>query len=95
MAGVAKVGQDRLLLSPSLLDRAAELGQCDHRDVQFARQALEAAGDLADLFDSALDPSLVAHQLEVVDDDQAEALFELVVKPARLGANFEGHGLPQ
>ena len=35
----------------------------------------------------------MAHQLEVVDDDQAEALFELVVKPARLGANFEDAGV--
>ena len=75
---LAQVRQDRLLLAAALLDATAELGEGDHRDVELARQALEPAADLAHLLDAALDPALVAHQLEVVDDDQAQAALDLV-----------------
>src|SRR5690349_4455431 len=52
-------------------------------------RSLEAPGHLADLLDAALQVPLVAHQLQVVDDDQAEPTFHLVVQPARLGAHLE------
>src|SRR5690349_22577770 len=54
-------------------------------------RSLEAPGHLADLLDAALKVPLVAHQLQVVDDDQAEPTFHRVVQPARLGARPEEH----
>ena len=93
LARLTEVGQDRLLVATALLDGAAQLRERDHRHVQLAGEALEAAGDLADLLDAALDPALVAHQLQVVDDDQAEAALDLVVQPAGLGAHLEHAGV--
>src|SRR3712207_8689219 len=42
------------------------------RDIELAREDLQAAADLADLLDPALRRVLRPHQLEVVDDDQAQ-----------------------
>src|SRR5579862_9186548 len=88
-----EVGQDRFLLPAALLDRAAELRERDHGSVQLAREALQSAGDLADLLDPALDAPLVAHQLEIVDDDQREAAVDLMVQSPSLGANVEHTGV--
>src|ERR1700733_5156474 len=89
LPGFAEVGQDRALLPAALLNGPAELRERDHRDVQLASEGLEATGDLAHLFDAALHPSLVAHQLEVVDDDQPESVLELMVQSPGLGTNLE------
>ena len=61
-----------MLVGP-LLGRAVELRDRDHRHLELAREDLEAAADLADLLDPAVAHAVGAHQLEVVDDDQAEA----------------------
>ncbi len=91
LAGLPQIGEDRLLVAAALLDRAAQLRKCDHRDAQLTREAFEAATDLADLLDAALDSALVAHQLQVVDDDQAKAAAssQLLVNTAGLRPNLE------
>ena len=71
-AGLAQVGEQRLLVAAALLDAAVELRQRDHRHVELAREDLQPAAHLADLLDPALDAVVGAHELEVVDDDQPE-----------------------
>mmetsp|Transcript_3500 Transcript_3500/g.6607 ORF Transcript_3500/g.6607 Transcript_3500/m.6607 type:complete len:207 (+) Transcript_3500:220-840(+) len=71
-AGLAQVGHHRPLVGP-LLHRAVELRQCDDRALQLLGQGLQAARDLAEhggaVFFAAA--AVAAHQLQVVDDDQA------------------------
>ena len=59
--------------------------------VELTGEDLQAAADLADLLDAAVARPVRAHQLEVVDDDQAEAAacFLARVKPACLRAQLE------
>src|SRR3954453_18540690 len=71
LTGLAQVGEQRLLVGPRL-DRARQLGDRDDRHLQLARELFETAADLADLLDAVLRRVLGPHQLEVVDDDQAE-----------------------
>ena len=75
----------------ALLGRAAELGDGDHRHLQLAREDLQPAADLAHLLDAAVADAVRPHQLEVVDDDQAEAAAALLlrVQAARLRAQLE------
>src|SRR6202012_2563373 len=81
----------RLLVAGALLDVTAELRQCDHRDLELAREALEAPAHLPDLLDATFDAAIGSHQLQVVDDDHAKAaaLLELVVQAAGLGADLQ------
>src|SRR6476620_9188021 len=88
-AGLAQVGEDRALVG-ARLDAAVELAQRDDRHVDLARGQLEPAAHLADLLDAAFDPLVGVHELEVVDDDQAEVL--LGGEPARLGPDLEQAG---
>jgi hypothetical protein len=88
---LTQVRQHRPLVR-ARLDAAAELGQGDDRDGELARQDLEAAAHLADLLHAVLDARVGAHELEVVDDDQAQAAVlghRLLVQAARLGADVE------
>src|SRR5436853_456315 len=72
-----------------LRDRAAELRERDHRHAELAREDLEAAAQLADGRDAAVVAAVGAHQLQVVDDDQAQAPVALTVQPPGLGADLE------
>src|SRR5215212_2590402 len=76
LARLAQVRQQRLLVR-SRLDRARELRHRDHRHLQLAREHLEAAADLADLLDATVRRVLRSHQLQVVDDDQAETVLRV------------------
>ena len=69
----------------AVLDRARELRQRDDRHVQLLGQRLEAGGDLRHLLHAAFVARLgrARQQLQVVDDEQAEAL--LALEPARAG----------
>src|SRR4030095_16161400 len=82
-ADFAQVRHDRALVG-TRFQRAVELRQRDHRDVQFLRQALEGARDLGDFRRAVLAVARHLHQLQVVDDDQAQVVFAL--EAARLGA---------
>ena len=56
----------------ALLDGAGELRERDDRDLEVAREHLERTRDLRDLLDAVLDRHAARHQLQVVDDHQAE-----------------------
>src|SRR5690606_8189950 len=86
-SGLAEVGELRaLVLSAARLDTAVELRERHHRDLELLRQRLERAADLADLLLPALDLAPRAHELEVVDDDEPEAVLGL--EPPRLAAQL-------
>ena len=68
-----RAGRRAPALVRALLDAAVELRQRDHGHLELARERLEPAGDLADLLDAVLHVAARAHQLQVVDDDQARA----------------------
>ena len=72
LAGFAQVGEQRAFVG-ALLDGAGELRDGDHRAGQFAGEALEAAAELRDVIDPAARGAFGAHQLQVVDDDEARA----------------------
>ena len=84
-AGLPEVGQLRAFVV-ALLDGARQLRQGQYRHFQFLGQGLQATGDFRDL----LDPPVIARrarrgdQLQVIDDDQAEAL--LAFEPPGAGA---------
>ena len=77
------------LLVRALLHRAAELRQRDHRHPQLAREDLQAAAELADRGHAAVVAAVGAHQLQVVDDDQAQPALALAVQASRLRADLE------
>ena len=81
----AKVRQLRPLVL-ALLDRAAELRQADHRHVELLGELLQAAADLGNFLDAIVVGVLARalEQLEIIDDDHADALLPL--QPAGAGA---------
>jgi hypothetical protein len=65
----------RLLFSLAGLDGAIELAERDDRELQLLGEPLQPAGDLADLLLARAARSRPSHELEVVDDDEADALL--------------------
>src|SRR5579872_3307432 len=94
-ARVTKVREDGTLVPAALFNVSAELRQRDHGDAQLAREALQSTRYLAHLLDAALDAAFVAHELEVVDDDQPEAalVLELVMQAPGLRPHLEHAGV--
>src|SRR3954447_10888642 len=91
LAGLAQVGEHRALVGAGL-DAAGELGERDDRDLELAREDLQAARDLADGLHAVVGARVGAQQLQVVDDDHPQAAVlghRLLVQPARLGADLE------
>jgi len=56
---------------------AAQLGYGDHGDAEFLGETLEGAGDLGDLLAAVFHSEIFLHELEVVDNDQAETCSPL------------------
>ena len=83
--GFAQVGELGPLVV-ALLHGTAELGQGEHRHLQFLGQCLQAAGDLGDFLHAVL--AAVApgalQQLEIVDHDHADIVLPL--QPPGAGA---------
>ncbi|MNQ76957.1 hypothetical protein D3C85_918090 [compost metagenome] len=75
-AGFTQVGQLRALVF-ALLDLTRQLRQGDDRHAQFLGQGLQAAGDLGHFLHAVLLSAAFArrHQLQVVDDDQVQAVL--------------------
>jgi hypothetical protein len=75
-------------------DGARQLAEGNDWDVEFAGQTLEATGDFGDFLLAAVFRATgsTRDELEVVDDDKAEAVLGL--EAAGLGAHFHdvGHG---
>jgi len=89
-ARLAQVGELGALVL-ALLDGAAELRRRQQGDVQFAGQLFEGAADVRDFLHAvgvAAHGAPGVHQLQVVDDDQVEAV--LAVEAAALGAELHG-----
>ena len=91
-AGLAEVGEQRLLVAGALFGSAGELREGDDGDAEFFGEGFEAAGDAADFLGAVLELFLRAaggagHELEVVDDDEVEGAF-LLAEAAGLGAHF-------
>src|SRR5712692_10431269 len=84
---LAQVGELRFLVLPAF-HRARELRERHHRQVELLGQGLERARDLGDLLLAVLRVP-ASHELEVVDDDQVEAM--LGFHASRLGPRLE-HG---
>ena len=61
----------------------------DNGDFEFACQCLQTAAHLAYLLDPMLGPSLGPHQLQVVNEDEAERPIFALVKAPRLGPDVE------
>ena len=85
---LAQVRELRFLVR-ARLDRAAELRERDHRHAELAREDLQAAAQLADGGHARVVAAVGAHQLQVVDDDQAQPALALRVQPPRLRADLE------
>jgi hypothetical protein len=82
-------------LSVALLDFPRQLRQGDDRHLQLLGQGLDRARDLGNFGGAVLVVAVGAHQLQVVDDDQAE-LAELPVQAPGAGAQVgrvDGAGL--
>ena len=75
----------------ALLDGARELRHREDRHLELAREHLESARDLRHLLHAALDVAVGRHQLEVVDDDQAEARLARL-EPPSLRAQLHDRG---
>ena len=80
-AGLAQVRQHRALVGPAL-QVAGQLAEGDDRHLELAGEDLEAPADLGHLDLAVLGRGAAGHQLEVVDDDQAEAA---VARPSAAG----------
>ena len=74
---LAEVGELGTLVRAALRV-AVELRDGDHRDLELLAQELERPADLGDLLLAVVVATVARHQLQVVDDDQPEAV------PARL-----------
>ena len=72
----------------SLLDRARELRQSDNRHLELLGERLERARYFRDLGGAVLPLRARRHELQVVDDHQAE-LRVLALQPPRARAHFE------
>ena len=81
-----KIGQHRFVIG-ARFDGARELRQGDHGHFELAGQALQRAGDVADLLHPVLALVVAAHQLQIVHDDQVQAVLGL--QAARLGAQLQ------
>src|SRR5450830_334696 len=86
-ARFAQVGHDGTFVG-TLFQRAVQLGQGDHGAMQFLRQALQRARDLGDLGGPVVARLRTLHQLQVVDDDQAQ-LATLAGQAARPSAHLD------
>ena len=84
--GLSQVGQHRTMIR-TLLYRSRQLGKGDNRTLHLSCNRLQGTGDLRDLLLTALAAtSATGHELEVVDDDEVESLFELLL--TALGAEL-------
>src|SRR3954454_8895880 len=75
-ARLTKIRHLRFLVG-SLFGPAVELAKRDDRDLELLREELESPGELGDLLLPALDALAGAHELQVVDDDELEAVLLL------------------
>ena len=75
-AGVAQVRQNRTLIA-SLCAGTGELRQSHQRNIQLLGDALEVAGDFADLVLPVFHMPVRAHQLQVVHHDEIKPVFHL------------------
>src|SRR5213082_4006055 len=73
----------------SALDLAVQLRERDHRHVQLLGERLQRPRYLGDLLLPAVLALRAAHELEVVDDDEAELRRGVALQPPRLGAQLE------
>ena len=71
-----EIRQPRPVVLP-VLRGAIHLGQRDHRDLEFARQELEAAADLGDLLLARIAAVVRLDELKVVDDDELDVVLSL------------------
>ena len=67
--------------------RTVELADGDDRHGELSRELLHAARDVADLLLAVVRAAVAGHELEVVDDEEAER--RLGLQAARLGAELE------
>src|SRR5258706_11462 len=87
-ARFAQVGELRpAVLAAALLGCARQLRQRHHGDVQLLGQRLERAGDVRDLLLAVLRIAGPLHQLQVIDDHEADVVLRL--EAARFGAHGE------
>lgn len=82
----AEIGEFRDLILTGF-DTSRELREGDDRDIEFARELLEAAGNFGNFLYSVVSAAAASlHELQVVDDDDAEVVLGL--EAARHGAHF-------
>ena len=74
-AGFAKIAQLRAVIAGARFGRAAELREHQEGQSQFLRQQLQSAREGADFLVAIFDAAAAAHELQVVDHDQAEAVL--------------------
>ena len=86
-ARFAQVGELRPMIGRALPARATQLRQRDDRDVQLLGQPLQRPRDRRQLLLAVLEAAAPLHQLNVVDDQQVQAVLGL--EAARLGAHLE------
>ena len=84
--GFAQVGEHGPLVG-AFLDLAVELREGHDRHVEFLCQGFERAGNIGDFEFARVGAPRGAHQLEVVHDDEPEAVFGL--EPPGLRTQFE------
>src|SRR6185503_9640583 len=73
-ARFAKIRQLRaLVFGAPRFDRAVELRKSDHRNAELFGQPLEPSRDFADLLLAARNVLAAAHELQIVDDDEADS----------------------
>src|SRR5918996_2524199 len=75
-ARFTKIAEPRRVVAPRL-DRARELRERDDGDVQLLGQRLERARDLGDLLLAVVEVGPAAHELQVVDHDEVQAVLGL------------------
>ena len=89
-AAFPQVAQLRPPASGPLFDLAVQLGDGDHRDIQFLREVLQAAADLRHLLGAVLiAPAGSGDELQVVHDEEIDPMFER--EPLGFGPNLQ-HG---
>ncbi len=85
-ARFAEVRQHRTMIR-SRFRGAAQLRQRDDRTAQFLREPLQRSRDRRKLLLTVVEAAAALHQLNVVDDQQVQAM--LCLQPPRLRAHFE------
>jgi len=83
-AGFAEVGE--LGAAFVAFGGAGELAEDEDGNLQFFREALEAAGNAGDFFLAVAEAAARGDQLEIIDDEKREAL--VAFEPAGFGAYF-------